>query len=190
MHEALSMLQAKTGSMNPVGVLVKKEQAFAQLYDEYYTKIRSFLFRMRRNDDLDDLVQEVFLRAWHALPRFQMKSKMTTWLYRIAYNLAVDKTRRAQVVEKYKHMSDDFHDTQAEKSSDYVLHNERQALVLSSLDKINAELKSVLVLFFFEDRSLKEIAAILELPLGTVKSRLFHARKAMKDILLKEGVVL
>ena len=139
--------------------------------------------------DLDDLVQEVFLRAWKGLPGFRQFAEFSTWLYRITWNVATDRRRklgqersRQDCLESLTPDSND--QTSALNQSHY------QDLVQRGLVQLTEEQRSVLVLHDLQDLPQKEIAQILDIPVGTVKSRLFHARTILRTFFQQEGVQL
>lgn len=161
--------------------------AFRELYRRYQRQVRTTLYQLCGADVLDDLVQEVFLRAWKGLPRFRQSSQFSTWLYRITWNVATDYRR-----EQGKLRSRLSHLPPAEPLSDRAewqqLHYED--LVQRGLQSLSLEQRAVLVLHDLEDLPQQTVATILNVPLGTVKSRLHHARAALRQFLQQEGVQL
>ncbi len=163
-------------------------QSFRLLYQRHQQRVRSILYQLCDATALDDLVQEVFLRAWRGLPRFRQSAQFSTWLYRIAWNVASDQRQalaqgrtRWQVLTKHAPTQQDAPDVMA-------LHY--QDLVQRGLATLSFDHRTVLALHDLEELPQKEIAAILDIPVGTVKSRLFHARAAMRKFLETEGVQL
>ncbi|NER39226.1 MAG: sigma-70 family RNA polymerase sigma factor [Oscillatoria sp. SIO1A7] len=177
--------------------------SFRQLYRRYEGKVRSTLYQLCGSDGLDDLVQEAFLRVWKGLPKFKRKARFSTWLYRITWNVAADR-RQAFAKERSKIIGlvaspengSDRPRQPAElpdpssNSGQALMHLHYQDLVQRGLAGLSLEHRSVLVLHDLEDLPQKEIAEILEVPLGTVKSRLHHARAGMRKFLQQEGVQL
>ena len=154
---------------------------FAKFYEAHAHKVRGLLFRLVGESALSDLTQESFMKAWEHRGKFRAESEASTWLYRIAYNSAVDHLRKAGRREEVS-------PEQVEESLEKNLsHRELVDLALGTLD---VDLRAVVVLFYLEDQSLKEIARALEIPEGTVKSRLSLARQKMSDLLAKKGVSL
>ena len=169
-------------------------QRFGSLYDRYQHQVRSTLFQLCGAQQLDDLTQEVFLRAWKGLGGFRQEAKFSTWLYRIAWNVASD--RRKSLAKQRQRQQDYVNHvnvgavrlTQKAGGSLQTLHH--QQLVSEGLAQLSLEHRSVLVLHDLEDLPQKEVAEILVIPLGTVKSRLHHARAAMRTYLVNRGVEL
>jgi RNA polymerase sigma-70 factor (ECF subfamily) len=161
-------------------------QSFRLLYRRHQQRVRSILYPLCDAGILDDLVQEVFLRAWKGLPKFRQTAKFSTWLYRIAWNVASDQRQsaaqgrtRLQVLTNHAPKQQDAPD---------VLHLHYQDLVQRGLSHLSFDHRTILVLHDLEEMPQKEIAEILGIPVGTVKSRLFHARAAMRQFLQNEGV--
>ncbi|MCP5468358.1 MAG: sigma-70 family RNA polymerase sigma factor [Deltaproteobacteria bacterium] len=172
------------------GDKLRSLEDFSDLYDQYHRQVRSVLYRMGAKEELDDLVQEVFLKVWQALPTFKGKSRFSTWIYRIAMNTAIDRFRKlktrggpAEQLDEEKTSGNEHYDAQVENT-------ENQQLISDALGELNEEQRSVLVLHLMEGKKLKEVAKILELPLGTVKSRLHYAKQSMQGYLSDRGVCL
>lgn len=155
---------------------------FSELYETHALLVRSVIYKLCHPQNLDDLVQEVFIKIWNGLPKFRMGSKLKTWIYRIAYNSAVDALRKKKVVfqeldettGKVEHRQDWFYRT----------------LILKGLNQLTEEHRSVLVLCCLEELTVEEVAEIIHVPVGTVKSRVHHAKANLYEILKKEGVSL
>jgi len=163
-------------------------QSFRLLYRRHEKRVRTILYQLCDVSVLDDLVQDVFLRAWRGLPKFRQTAKFSTWLYRIAWNVASDyrqtaAKRRTQLQELTKQAP-------MRQESPDVMHLHYQDLVQRGLNELSAAHWTVLVLHDLEEVPQKDIAEILEIPVGTVKSRLFHARAAVRKFLDHEGVQL
>jgi RNA polymerase sigma-70 factor (ECF subfamily) len=160
------------------------------LYQRHQHKVRSTLYQLCGSAVLDDLVQDVFLRAWKGLPQFRQTAQFSTWLYRIAWNVASDQRRGfSQTRDRLRQIGQL---TEAAPTSDRsdLLHLHYQDLVQRGLAQLSLDHRAVLVLHDLEELPQKEIAEILAIPVGTVKSRLFHARAALRQFLQQEGVQL
>jgi RNA polymerase sigma-70 factor (ECF subfamily) len=139
-------------------------------------------------DVLDDLVQEVFLRVWKGLPRFQQSAQFSTWLYRITWNVATDCRRQQGKARSQIPLLSTLAPLTLDPGSWNQLHYED--LVQRGLQTLSLDQRAVLVLHDLEDLPQAEVATILNIPLGTVKSRLHHARAALRQFLQQEGVQL
>jgi RNA polymerase sigma-70 factor, ECF subfamily len=173
--------------------------AFRLLYRRYQQRVRSTLYQLCGSEMLDDLVQEVFLKVWKGLPNLQKPSYFSTWLYRISWNVATD--RRRQIAkgkserERYDETADPEEDLVLSKAfsrpqdTPDLMQLHYQDLVQRGLQNLSLEHRAVLVLHDLEDVPQKEVAKILNLPLGTVKSRLFYARNEIRKFLQQQGAL-
>lgn len=159
---------------------LSSEEAFQVFYETHAAKVRGLIFRLAGDSALNDLTQEAFMKAWENRDKFRGESESSTWIFRIAYNCAIDflrKSGRAMHIEAEQAI---------EHSLEKDLSNrELVDLVLSSLD---VEHRAVVILFYIEDQDIKEISKALQIPEGTVKSRLSHSRSKMSELLKRKGV--
>ena len=160
-----------------------REDAYRQLVEEYGNKLLKTCYLILRNrEEAEDVVQETFIRVFSKIDTFKEKSGLYTWIYTIALNLCRDRLRRKKellVVEDEWVGSDDV-ESHVEKNID-------RELLRKELFEINPTYREALVLFYFDDFSVKEIAEILEEKEGTIKSRLSRGRNILKEKLLKGG---
>lgn len=172
--------------------------SFRQLYRRYQKRIRSTLYQLCGEYLLEDLLQEVFLRTWKGLPKLRQPEHFPTWIYRITWNVAIDRRRElaklAQTRLKTTEASEEeqlLNNTPSRpQDSPDLMQLHYQDLIRRGLDKLSLERRIVLVLHDLEDLPQKEVAKILNLPVGTIKSRLFYARKAIEKYLKEQGVSL
>jgi RNA polymerase sigma-70 factor (ECF subfamily) len=159
------------------------QAAFRQLYQRHQKRVRSTLYQLCGAAFLDDLTQDVFLKAWKGLPKLRNPDYFGTWLYRICWNVAQDRRR----ILAQNRDSDEAQLTQAATVSEAdLMQLHYQDLVQRGLQSLTLEHRAVLVLHDLEDVPQKEIAKILDIRLGTVKSRLFYARTAMHQAIAAE----
>ena len=155
--------------------------SFRELYHRYEQRVRSTLYQLCGSEGLDDLVQEVFLRVWKGLPKLRQASYFGTWLYRICWNVATD--RRRQAAKCQPHLPEELAIESAfsrPQDTPDLMQLHYEDLVQRGLHSLSLDHRIVLVLHDLEDIPQKEIAEILKLPLGTVKSRLFYARNQLR----------
>ncbi len=161
---------------------------FSLLYRRHQQRVRGIVYQLGDAALLDDLVQEVFLRAWKGLPKFRQTAQFSTWLYRIAWNVAADQ-RQGAIRQRSQLLTLSQQASPAEGNSELMqLHY--QDLVQRGLQHLSFDHRTVLVLHDLEEVPQKDIAEILTIPVGTVKSRLFHARTAMRQFLRQQGIQL
>jgi len=162
----------------------------------YHDRIYGVIARLVRDaDHARDLVQEAFLKAWRGLPRFEGTSSFYTWLYRIARNLVISDISRAMARPRVTLSLDesaDEHHGEVVDSRDgpgtTTLKGERRRLVADAILALVPDFREIIVLRDVEGLSYEEIAELLEIPVGTVRSRLHRARLELKarlaDILI------
>lgn len=158
-------------------------QAFAQLFLTYKTLVYRVVYRLLRiQEDVDDAVQQTFIEVFKSLHGYEGNSKFTTWLYRIAVNVSIQFLRK----RRNDTISDmDPEILPSERSKDYIEHQELRKQIETVLDTLPLKKRIVVILHDVEERTMEEIAVILNIPIGTVKSRLFHGRDEMRKKLQK-----
>jgi len=163
---------------------LRSKKRFNKLYADHHQMVRNVLFNMVDEPSLEDLTQEVFVRVWTGLPRFASRSSVKTWIYRVTLNAAIDHLRR-RALRPLLHASntESFIESATSPSRMDEISDDRQALIQKALQEMDELHRGVVVLAYFEEQSLDDIARILEIPLGTVKSRLHSAKKKLKHIL-------
>ena len=167
-------------------------EAFARLVRTYENKIYSLAFRMCGSaDDASDIAQEAFLAAWRGLPSFRGDSGFATWLYRLTSNVAIDYLRRQKKQRGNMSLDDEELGLDAVDTGpgpqDAAERTEVRSVVAAGLQELSEGHRQVLVLREIQGLSYEEIADVLEVDLGTVKSRISRARSALRKILLQKG---
>jgi RNA polymerase sigma-70 factor (ECF subfamily) len=137
--------------------------------------------------DAEDITQEAFTRAFLKLEAFQAKSSFFTWLHRIAFNLAIDMRRREKRARSVGKVSMEVASESLESSdsspSEESERNEAQQKIYDALAKLDPERRSVIILRDLQGMDYAEIAEVLAIPIGTVRSRLHRARIELKELL-------
>jgi RNA polymerase sigma-70 factor (ECF subfamily) len=163
------------------------EASFRSLYRSFAPKARGTLRHMVGPHDLDDLVQDVFERVWKNLPKIRDTAAFSTWFYRITWNVAMD-ARHAAALARVRTSPEDGNDLTSPERSGAENAIAAKLVIEMALNELDFEHRSVLVLAEYEQLAMSEIAAAMGLPEGTVKSRLFNARKQMRAFLETKGV--
>lgn len=163
-----------------------ERRRFGEFYQSYHRLIRGVLLGMVDEASVDDLVQETFLRAWRGLPRFTFRSSLKTWVYRIAMNTAIDHQRKRSLSPLTLVQRESV--APVESVAGMVGSTETGRLIREGLDELDEIHRGVLVLHYFEGLGIGEIAKVLEIPAGTVKSRLHVGREKLKTHLREKGV--
>jgi RNA polymerase sigma-70 factor (ECF subfamily) len=160
-------------------------EAFATLVDEHQRYVYNLALRVVRDEnEALDLTQETFVRAWTALPNFRGQSQFRTWLYRITTNLCYN--RLPGLRRSLNDLGDDVlpdvpesEDT-ASNPLRVLESNEIRIQLHQAIDQLDANYKILIVMRYHDELSYEEIASLLNLPLGTVKTGLFRAREKLR----------
>ncbi len=178
--------RAQRGDRSALNALVRRHEARAYQY----------AFRLTRRPEMAaDVVAEAFVRVLHALPNFKGQSSFATWLYRIVTNCYLDMRKKEEV-----RRASSLESTLATEDGDLSLqfadpgegpHEEAERAaridrVQEALEVLSPYQRAMLVMYHAENMSYEEIAAALDLPMGTVKSRLNRARMALREILVQD----
>jgi RNA polymerase sigma-70 factor (ECF subfamily) len=159
-------------------------QALAALIDRWRGPLYAFLWR-RAGDGADDLFQESWIRVARARDRFDRSRRFSTWLFQIANNLCRDRWRR---LDARRRALDSFHQETRATGSDVAAPSlPAEDRLARRIEALPERLREVLVLRYYQDQSEAEIAEILGIPRGTVKSRLHAAVRAARQLLQEDA---
>lgn len=171
--------------------------AFDALIAKHSTRAYQYAFRLTRNpEEASDVVAEGFVRVYNAIHNFKGQSAFTTWLYRIMTNCFLDirkkeKSRQTISIESALVTSEGDVEMQIEDESssphDLTERSEREVRFERAVSKLPEYQKAMIVMYHGEMMSYEEIAASLDLPIGTVKSRLNRARLTLREMLQKDA---
>ena len=165
----------------------RDRSAFAELFSHYAPRLKSYLMTLGLDDEkAEDIAQEVMVTLWRKAVQFDpAKARLSTWLFRVARNRFIDHTRK----QKYTEVDADDHVAHMiapEQTDTPTLQRQYAERVSAAMAELKPAQKQVIELSFYHEKSHSEIAAELELPLGTVKSRIriaFEAlRKELRDM--------
>lgn len=164
--------------------LAGEEAAFERLVERYYQRIDRLAQQVVRHPmAAEDITQECFLRAYRALPRFRGEASFYSWLYRITINLCLNYLRRQAHQVPTAHDSDASALPAAADPSVVLEAQERERLIRSAVDTLPAHYRITIILKDLEGLSYQEIADILAIPLGTVKSRINFGKRLLRKTL-------
>lgn len=155
-------------------LLFADQKAFSELMINHQAGVRRILSRFKLDAaTVDDLLQEIFLRAYLSLGSYTAKARFSTWLYRIAFNLAVDKLRKKTI--DYCSL-DELHDIAGDADLD---HWEFQRDIGQAMQALNPEQATAVIMCFIQGYSHTEVADKMQMPLGTVKTHIMRAKKIL-----------
>lgn len=176
--------KSKTHSDNELMQLIVlgDQEAFSALYHRYNDRMYYYFYRMLGNsaEQANDFLQELFLKLIEKPECYNPKFSFPTWLYSIANNMCKNEYRRREIRREY-HTAEAL-EPQLDYLSDLTVEPEQLIeKIFATLDELGEEYRSAFLLRYREGFSIKEVAEILELPEGTIKSRLFYARKMLSE---------
>lgn len=156
-------------------IAAEDRDALTELYSHYHARLFKFVFRMTRSyTDADELVNDVMLAVWRSAGTFRGDSKPSTWIFGIAYRQALKRLSRKQIPISAHFDVDQFPDAESKavEHEDWVRHG---------LETLPAAQRLAMELVFYLGLTYEEVAAVAECPVNTVKTRMFHARRKLKE---------
>ncbi len=177
-----------------LGAIGGRVDGFEELVRRYQRPITSYVFRMLGNYESSlDVTQEVFIKVYNSLHKYSAEYKFSTWLYRIAHNAAIDHMRRNSVPQQSieAENADGSYQLQLESHRPSPEQDHERGEWRTEIDAVVKCLpptyRDLIVLRHGRDLSYDEIAMVTNLPLGTVKNRLFRAREMMREMFIERG---
>ena len=158
-------------------------EAQQRLYECYHQRVYRLLVRMVGLNDADDILQQVFLQVFRSLSQFNVRSRFETWLYRVSVNESLQHLRKQQQRRRWVSLESDCMDRHTDQEHDF----ENKELMELALARLDPELRSLFLLREMEKLSYAEIAAAVQIPEGTVASRLSRARQLLRQYLVEMG---
>jgi len=163
-----------------IAVQARDRPAFEKLYFGYYYRLVRFLARFtKRHDNIEEIINDTFMAVWMGAKDFRHESKVSTWIFGIAYRTAMKQLRRQRHVSSLESAGD------LRESADPSAEIDTQDWLSCVLGRLPLEQRTILTLAYQMGYSVKEIARITESPIGTVKSRMFHARIKLHEYALE-----
>lgn len=178
-------------------ILKGKKSSFEELMKKYNKRIFGFIFRMVRDEEVAvELTQDFFIKIYRVLSRYNFEYKFSTWAYRICYNLVIDHIRKNQAyIESLD--SDVVTPKQMVESDNYVSEDGFEILARAEVrdytwevvNRIPIKYRELILLRYIQGMKYDEIADITDLPVGTVKNRIFKAKEILKMEIEKDGML-
>jgi RNA polymerase sigma-70 factor (ECF subfamily) len=167
--------------------------AFGELVCRYQDRLFNTVYRLVDNaEDAQDVVQEAFLNAYQSLDTFKGDSQFYTWLYRIAFNTAISLKRKQKAAVSMHTVKEDGGDVEPVDASEFsqpehaMQRAEQESRVQRALSRLSAEHRAVLIMKDMEGQKYETMAEILEVPIGTIRSRLHRARMELRELLRQD----
>lgn len=174
--------KAKQGNLN----------AFGQLVELHYPVVEKFAYQLgNRQDEIEDITQEVFIRVYRFIDQFS-KAKFSTWLYKITLNVTRDFARKRQSnLRKVFKVQQDLRNENYPEIEAAVIRSDEDRILHLAIQKLDEKYRIPIVLYFFHEKKYEEIAEIMSITLSTVKTRILRGKtmlkKAMEEQSKKEG---
>jgi RNA polymerase sigma-70 factor, ECF subfamily len=190
----LEKISALTDSELIAKAISGREESFEELVRRYQRPITSYVYRMLGNYDASlDVTQEIFIKVYNSMTRYSSEYKFSTWLYKIAHNAAIDYMRRNAVSQQSLEAENKDGSFQLQIESkrpspeEERERSEWRSEIESVVKCLPTGYRELILLRHAQDLSYDEIAEITNLPLGTVKNRLFRAREMMREMFIERG---
>jgi len=171
-------------------ILAGDREGFTELVGRYEKRIVNYVYRMtHRYEEAHDLAQEIFLKVYLALDRYDPKYQFSTWIFRIAQNSAIDALRKKSLPEvslttkpedESKGKEREFPDVGVSPYRD-LRNKQLSGAIDQAVEKLPVDYRELIQLRHFAELSYEEIAELKKMPLGTVKNKLFRARNLLKE---------
>jgi RNA polymerase sigma-70 factor (ECF subfamily) len=173
----------------------KDSKAFEKLYSDYAAMVFGILRNFVRPSEIEDAIQEVFLRVFRGIDKFRGSSKLSTWIYRIAVNVGKDYVKKysedkVQTVDLQNDGNEKYLKSfVSSESQDDALQGVNYSSIIKTMEKLSPGDRLIIQMRDLDRLSYKEISTILEIPLGSVKSRLYYARKRLGKLIEQEKII-
>lgn len=157
--------------------------AFEKIVMKYKSLVFTLVFRIvNNNEDAEEVSQDVFIKAYKNLESFNFKSKFATWLYRIAYNEAINKLKSEKRFSTFLEIKENHHEIPDAETDKYE-NIEKSYYVDKAMQNLSESERFIVTLFYYEDLSIKEISNITDFSIANIKVKLLRARQKLYDLL-------
>ena len=177
-------------------ILVGKKSSFEELMKKYNKKIYNFVLRMVRDEEVSvELTQDFFIKIFSVLHKYNFQYKFSTWAYRICYNLVIDHIRKNQVYIDSLNGENvsqkrlvESNNVVSEDGFDKLQKSEIKEYLWKTVNLIPLKYRELILLRYLQELKYDEIAQITDLPVGTVKNRIFKAKELLRKEIEKDGM--
>jgi RNA polymerase sigma-70 factor, ECF subfamily len=164
------------------------KQALQVLYGRHHVKVYRFALRFLRDESTaEDMVSEVFLDVWRQAERFERRCQVSTWLLAIARNKALSTLRRRSTEQLDEEVAE-FIEDPADNPEVVMQKQERASFLRGCLDQLSAAHREIIDLVYYHERTIEEVSEIIGVPVNTVKTRMFYARKRIAEMMATRGI--
>jgi len=175
-------------------IAIGNKSSFSKLMRMYQAKIRAFsqTYSEQVNEQVDDLAQDIFLQIYQSCGKFEGKSKVSTWIFSIAKYTIYNKIRKKKLLYFWKFSSPKVIEQtnqkfRCNKDGEFYYHSEENKnLIKKCLSELNPKRREALALFEYADLTYEQISDVLNVSIGTVKSRIFNGRKELAKMISKD----
>ncbi len=155
--------------------------SFNQLVEKYKNDVFHLCMKiLKNNEEAEEIAQDVFVKIYTDIKKFRGESRFSTWLFRITYNESLSRLRKNKKLHQQTELKEEtFQMDYIEKEFHKVENEERTKIIDRSLDELDEENKTIILMFYYHEKPVEEIANIIGLSKTNVKTKLFRARKQL-----------
>ena len=163
----------------------KKEDSLRQLYDITHRRVFQYLYRLTNNYQMaEDMMIDTYTEVWKSAKRFRGESKVLTWIIGISRNLAMNEFRK----KRFNELELEKNESNPPEQFNTCAQAEAIKILKDAINKLNPTHREVLDLLFLQEMSYEDIAMITNIPVNTVKTRVFYAKEKLRNILNSKGI--
>jgi len=172
-----------------VGLIAQRDKrALQSLYSRHHVRVYRFALRFLNDEAAaEDTVSEVFIDVWRQAERFEGRSQVTTWLLAIARNKALSVLRRRSAEELDDEVAE-FIEDPSDNPEIAMQKTQRASLLQDCLTQLSPAHREIVDLVYYHEKTVEEVAAIIDVPTNTVKTRMFYARKRIGELMAAKGI--
>lgn len=180
--------QDNSDAMLVEAIAAGDKQALQVLYGRHHVKVYRFALRFVRDESsAEDMVSEVFFDVWRQADRFESRSQVSTWLLAIARNKALSTLRRRSNEQLDEEVAE-FIEDPSDNPEVTMQKQERASILRSCLEQLSAAHREIIDLIYYHERTIEEVSEIIGVPVNTVKTRMFYARKRIAEMMAAKGI--
>jgi RNA polymerase sigma factor (sigma-70 family) len=175
------------------------QESYGKIMRKYQDSVRNIIFKIIHDqDELDDLVQETFIKAFSSLKSFNEQYSFATWIYKIATNNCIDHLRKRKLKtlsinrtyeQEDRETSFDLPDKDAEADK-MLIEDQKKKIIRDAIDSLPEKYKTVIIMRHQEEKNYDEISQALDIPIGTVKAHIFRAREMLNKYLKEKRFMM